>query len=87
MEIWYFKLMPPLQTQKQNSAPKPQPGFTAPKNRGPLKSLRTFQGDMAETLQKTGGSVASVAMAEQKKKERENPLFLSHHMGLFLVTA
>lgn len=22
-----------------------------------------------------------------KKKERENPLFLSHHMGLFLVTA
>lgn len=21
------------------------------------------------------------------KKERENPLFLSHHMGLFLVTA
>lgn len=24
---------------------------------------------------------------QHKKKERENPLFLSHHMGLFLVTA
>lgn len=25
--------------------------------------------------------------SQHKKKERENPLFLSHHMGLFLVTA
>lgn len=24
---------------------------------------------------------------QHKKKERENPLFLSHHMGLFLETA
>lgn len=38
--------------------------------RGPLKTLRTFQGDMAEFLQKNSGSVATVAIAEEKRKER-----------------
>lgn len=50
----------------RQAAPKIQPS-----SKGPLKSLRTFQGDIEEILGKTGGSIASVAVAEQKRKEEQ----------------
>jgi hypothetical protein len=40
-------------------------------NKGPLKTLRTYQGDIEEILSKTNGSVASVAIAETRRKDEE----------------
>lgn len=36
-----------------------------------IKNLRTFQGDVAEAIQKQNASVVTIAVAEKKKKERE----------------
>ena len=36
-----------------------------------IKSLRTFQGDIAEAIKNQNASVITIAVAEQKKKERK----------------
>jgi hypothetical protein len=51
---------------QQPATPQPQTP-----SKGPLKSLRTFQGDMEEILKNNNGSIASVAIAEQKRREEE----------------
>ncbi len=37
-----------------------------------LKTLRTYQGDMQEYISKNNASIATIAVAEQKKKEKED---------------
>ena len=58
-----------------NKPTPPNPQQTA-KNNGPLKSLRTYQGDIEETLAKTNGSIASVAIAEEKRRGEEEKIEL-----------
>ena len=36
-----------------------------------LKTLRTFQGDMQEYISKNNASITTIALAEQKRKEKD----------------
>jgi len=59
----------------ENAPPKPETtpeenvAKEAAKNNIALKRLRTYEGDIAETIRKQNESVASINIAEQKKKE------------------
>lgn len=46
-------------------------GIIKPQTDSPLKSLRTYQGDIEEILGKTKGSMSSVVMAEQERRKKE----------------
>jgi hypothetical protein len=48
-----------------------RPSVPKPSTKGPLKALRTYQGDIEEILSKTNGSVTSVVIAEKKRQEEE----------------
>ncbi|MHB1316589.1 MAG: hypothetical protein ACYCZW_01895 [Minisyncoccota bacterium] len=56
-----------------------------------LKSLRTFQGDMQDHIEKGKETISTIALAEQKKKiEKNEPTYTerpvgSSHAGLFIV--
>lgn len=55
-----------------------------------LKSLRTFQGDMQEHIEVKQETVATIALAEQKKKiEHDEPTYTERepktHSGLFII--
>lgn len=41
----------------------------------PIKSLRTYQGDVEEALSKTKSSAATIMIAEQKRKEKSPEIF------------
>ena len=49
-----------------------------------LKTLRTFQGDMEETIHKKNESVVTIATAEQNKKKNPVPELVSTSKGSFV---
>lgn len=58
----------------------------------PIKSLRTYQGDVEEALSKTKSSAATIMLAEQKKRETspiviERPRNLAVRNKTFVVTS
>ncbi|MDQ5949371.1 MAG: hypothetical protein QG589_497 [Patescibacteria group bacterium] len=44
---------------------------TSPEQKVRLKSLRTYEGDVAEAISETGASISTIAVAEQKRKIEE----------------
>lgn len=60
--------MDPLEVPKKNPTEKPPEEKYFSEE---LKTLRTYQGDMADALREQQGSVIKIAMAEQKKKDEE----------------
>ncbi len=44
---------------------------TSPEQKIRLKSLRTYEGDVAEAISETGASISTIAVAEQKRKIEE----------------
>ncbi len=64
------------QTPVAPTTPVAQAAPTAPiapapaTNEHHIKSLRTYQGDMADALSKNNGSISSVVIAEQKRREK-----------------
>jgi hypothetical protein len=62
------------------------------KDNKPIKSLRTYQGDVEEVLSKTKSSAATIMLAEQKKREIspiiiERPKNLAVRNKTFVVTS
>lgn len=51
------------------------------KNSNPIKALRTYQGDVEETLSKTKSSSATIMLAEQRKRE-SSPLLTQRPKNL-----
>lgn len=63
--------MPPTEVNK-NVPEKISEQKTEPESviKKVIKSLRTYQGDVEEALKKTGGSISSIVIAEQKRREK-----------------
>lgn len=60
------------QIKKINPEVPQEKTLTRNENQQRLKTLRTYQGDMQEYISKNNTSIATIAVAEQKKKEKLN---------------
>ena len=61
-----------LSSKPEETVPPEEHPAITPEWQSPLKTLRTFQGDVAETLKNQDASVISIAMAE-RRREKERP--------------
>lgn len=75
-----------IQSQIHSSSTKNEPPHYVPNPQ--LKSLRTLQGDMQEHIETKQETVATIAIAEQKKKiERNEPTYTEHPTHSFFKTS
>src|SRR3989344_7905022 len=64
--------MPPEKAEQNNppaAEPSSVPQTPPAENKNPLHSLRTYQGDIEEIMEKNKTSISSIVVAEQKRKE------------------